>query len=115
MKKLIDDYIAMNRAGRVLELCEKYYDENVVMLNNGAVFAESMRESYDKQKGFVESVTAFDVRLVNRQVEGNVSKLTFHYKMTGADAKVTEFTGKHIQTWQNGKIIREEYVSVNQA
>jgi len=31
------------------------------MLNNGAVFAESMRESYDKQKGFVASVKTFDV------------------------------------------------------
>ena len=44
MHDVIDDFVAMNKAGLVLELCEKYYDENVTMLNNGQVFAKSMRE-----------------------------------------------------------------------
>ena len=112
MHNLIDDYIAMNQAGLVLELCEKYYDENVTMLNNGKIFAESMRESYNKQKGFVESVKEFNVELVSKTIIDNVSELTFHYKMTGSDSSVNEFTGKHIQTWKNDKIIKEEYVSI---
>lgn len=112
MHKLIDDFIAMNKAGLVLELCEKYYDENVIMLNNGQIFAESMRESYDKQKGFVKSVKAFTVELVSKNINGNIVELTFNYKMTGSDSIVNEFTGKHIQTWKNDKIIKEEYVSV---
>jgi len=109
---LVDDFITMNQAGMVLELCEKYYDENVLMLNNGKVFATSMRESYDKQKGFVESVKEFNVELVSKIITGNISELIFHYKMTGADLAVNEFTGKHIQTWENDKIIKEEYVSI---
>jgi len=112
MNDLIDDYIVMNQAGLVLELCEKYYDENVIMLNNGQVFAESMRESYNKQKGFVESVKEFNVELVSKKIKNNVSELTFHYKMTGYDSSVNEFTGKHIQTWVSDKIIKEEYVSI---
>lgn len=113
MQDLIDDFIAMNKAGLVLELCEKYYAENVLMLNNGAVFAESMRESYDKQKGFVDSIKEFDVQLLSSKIEGNISKLTFHYKMTGMDSKTNEFTGRHIQTWKNQKIVKEEYESVD--
>ena len=112
MNELIDDFVKMNQAGLVLELCEKYYDENVVMLNNGAVFAESMRESYDKQRGFVESVSEFDVKLVSRKAIDNTVELTFDYKMTGACSKITEFTGKHVQTWENQKIVREEYFSI---
>ena len=111
MHNLLDDYIEMNQAGLVLELCEKYYDDDVLMLNNGVVFAESMHESYEKQKGFVESVSEFDVKLVSKVLTDNIAELTFHYKMTGADSKVTEFTGTHIQTWKNNKIIREEYLS----
>jgi len=110
--KLIDDFITMNQAGLVLELCEKYYHENVIMLNNGQVFAESMRESYDKQKGFVESVKEFDVKLLSKSIDGNICELIFHYKMLGANSKVSEFTGKHIQTWENGKIVKEEYLSI---
>lgn len=112
MNNLVDDFIFMNQSGMVLELCEKYYDENVTMLNNGQIFAESMRESYDKQKGFVESVKEFEVKLVSKEIDGNVVELIFHYKMTGSDLKVNEFTGKHIQTWKNDKIIKEEYVSI---
>jgi len=32
------------------------------MVNNSIVFAESMKKSYEKQKEFVESVKAFDIR-----------------------------------------------------
>jgi len=113
MQELIDDYIAMNKEGLVLAVCEKYYDENVLMLNNGNVFAESMRESYEKQKGFVASVKEFEVKLISRVVDGNYAELTFDYKMVGESSKVTKFVGKHIQTWKNGKIIKEEYVSVS--
>ena len=58
----------------MLELCQKYYDENVIMLNNGQVFAKSMRESYDKQKAFVESVEKFNVELVSKKITGNVAE-----------------------------------------
>jgi hypothetical protein len=112
MHNLIDDFIAMNQAGLVLELCKKHYDENVIMLNNGQVFAKSMQESYDKQKDFVESVKAFNVELISKKVAGNISELTFNYKMTAADSTINEFRGKHTQTWKNNKIVREEYVSI---
>ena len=82
------------------------------MLNNGKVFAKSMRESYDKQKGFVESVKAFNVKLLSKKIDGNVSELIFHYKMICADSTLNEFTGKHIQTWVNDKIVKEAYVSM---
>jgi hypothetical protein len=112
MEALIDDYIKMNQAGQVLELCNKYYHKDVLMLNNGDVFATTMEESYNKQKGFVESVVSFDVSLVSSLINGDIVELTFHYKMTGANAQVNEFTGKHIQIWQNQKIIKEEYISL---
>ena len=112
--ELVDDYIEMNKAGLVLELCEKHYDEDVIMLNNGVLFADSRRESYTKQKGFVDSIVEFDVKLLSKEVDCNVSELTFHYKMTGADSSVVDFTGEHVQTWKNKKIVREEYFSIDQ-
>ncbi len=114
MQQEVDDFIAMNTSGMILELCEKYYDNDVLMLNNGAVFAESMRESYNKQKGFVASVKEFAVKLLSSKVTSNIAELTFRYKMTGLDSNINEFTGKHIQTWKNGKIVREEYLSIEQ-
>ena len=73
MHELVDDFIEMNKAGLVLELCEKHYDENVIMLNNGTVFAESMHQAYGKQKEFVNLIIKFDVKLVLKAVSGSVS------------------------------------------
>jgi hypothetical protein len=112
LKDLIDDFVHMNQSGLVLELCEKYYDENVRMLNNGTIFAQSMREAYDKQKGFIESVKNFEVKLLSKKITDNIVELIFHYKMTGADSSVNDFTGKHIQIWNNKKIIKEEYLTI---
>ena len=102
----------MNQAGLVLELCEKYYDPEVLMLSNGKVIAESMREAYDKQKGYVDSIKKSDINLVSKTVAEDISALVFHYKMTTQEDELFEFTGRHIQTWKNGKIIREEYSNV---
>ncbi|MEH6403770.1 MAG: hypothetical protein V7750_10390 [Sneathiella sp.] len=112
MLKQIDEFIRMNQAGLVLELCERFYAENVIMMNNGSVFASSMKEAYEKQAGFIGKVKEFDVKLISKVIEANMSELTFHYKMTSENLTITEFTGKHIQTWHNQKIIREEYQSI---
>jgi hypothetical protein len=112
MQHLIDDFIKMNQAGEVLALCEKYYHDDVTMLNNGGLFAQSMSEAYEIQKGFAESISFIGIQLISQQLIGNVSELVFHYKMVSLDETLNEFTGKHIQTWQDDKIIREEYISV---
>ena len=112
MQHLIDDFIKMNQAGQVLALCEKYYHDDVTMLSNGDLFAQSMSEAYEIQKGFTESIASVDIQLISQQLTGNISELVFRYKMIGIDETLNEFTGKHIQTWQGDKIIHEEYLSV---
>ncbi len=112
MQHLLEDFIKMNQAGQVLALCEKYYHDDVTMLSNGIVFAQSMREAYERQKGFVASIQSSDIQLISQQVSGNVTELVFLYKMIDIDEMLNEFTGKHIQTWQGNKIIHEEYLSI---
>ena len=112
MKLLVENLIKMNETGQVLELCEKYYDENILMTSDGNIFAKSMREAYDKQKGFVDGVKEFEVKLISEKIEHNIAVLIFNYKITNADSITNEFVGKHIQTWENGKIIKEEYESI---
>ncbi len=112
MQNILDDYIAMNQAGQVLELCKKYYHENVLMLSNGAVFAQSMQEAYEKQKKFIGSVKSFNVILSSQQIEGDIVELIFNYKIVGENTKLVSFTGKHIQTWKHKKIVKEEYHSI---
>ena len=50
--------------------------------------------------------------LVSRDLIGNIVELTFDYRVTNADSKIVGFTGKHVQAWENQKIVREEYFSI---
>lgn len=115
MQKMIDTFIQLNTSGRILELCETCYADDVLMLNNGAVFAKTRNEAYEKQKGFVNAVAKFDIKLLSQTLEGERSELIFHYRMTTHSSEVMDFKGKHVQYWKNGKIIKEEYSPVNAA
>jgi hypothetical protein len=108
----VDHVVELNVTGQVLTLCKTYFAENILMLSDGNVFATTMQEAHDKQKGFVETVKKFEVALIEKKCSGNRAELTFRYKMTGTDDAITEFVGQHIQTWVDGKIVREEYLSI---
>jgi len=112
MKQMVNDLIKMNEAGQVLQLCEKYYDKNILMLSDGNIFAKSMIEARDKQKGFIDMVKDFEVKLISQNINDNIVELTFDYKITNIESNINRFQGKHIQTWQDGKIIKEEYESI---
>lgn len=109
IQQLVNDFIKMNQAGKVLELCEKHYDDNVQMLSNGDTFASSRQEAMDKQAKFVAAVQKFEINLLSEQVNNDVSELIFDYKMTTENGEKNEFIGKHILSWKNQKIIKEEF------
>ena len=44
MTELINDFIALNEACRPLELCKKFYADDVFMLSNDSIFAETMQQ-----------------------------------------------------------------------
>lgn len=112
LEENVNDFICMNEAGDVLALCEKYYAKDVCMLNEGEVFARSMRESFNKQKEFVDNIKESRVTLISKAIDGDVVRLVFHYKMANHQGQIFEFTGEHLQYWQDGKIIKEEYKAV---
>ncbi|MBL4786354.1 MAG: nuclear transport factor 2 family protein [Cohaesibacteraceae bacterium] len=109
IEKLIENYIAMNVAGQALELIDKHYAEDVLVLNGGEIFASSRQESCDKQKGFIEAVASSDNKLVSSDIDGNVSTLVFRYQMVGKDGREMAFTGRHVLTWKDGLIVHEAY------
>ena len=113
MEEDVDGFIKMNMEGRILELSERYYDEHITMRSNGEDFATSREEAYAKQKPYVDSIAAFIITLLSKEIKGDIAEITFHYDITTIENKNFVFTGKHIQTWKDGKIITEDYVMVH--
>lgn len=108
---LIDDYISMTEAGRILDQCRKYYADQVEMLSNGNLFASSQDEAYLKQQLFLKEIDEMNIKLLSRSIDGLTSKLVFTYAVTFASGKSEKFTGTHDQEWNQGKIIRENFTS----
>jgi hypothetical protein len=55
------------------------------------------------------------MELLSSEITKNIAELTFRYKLKGPDSIINEFTGKHIKTWEVGKINYQEYLSVEPA
>jgi hypothetical protein len=113
MEEHVDGFIKMNMEGRILELGAQYYDEHITMSSNGEEFASSRDEATAKQKPYVESIAAFVITLIAKEIKGDIAEITFHYDITTKTNENYAFTGKHIQTWKNGKITHEEYIMIH--
>lgn len=114
MEEFVDGFIKLNMEGRILELCQNFYDENIVMTSNGDEFATNRAEAYAKQEPFVASIGAFVITLLSKEIKDDIAEITFHYDITQHDGENIVFTGKHIQKWKDGKIIREDYELIGQ-
>ena len=112
MEGSVDTLIEMNVSGRVLELCKEFYDPDIVMVSDGEIFANSVQEAHDKQKSFIDSVSEFDVTLLSKNIAGDTSVLEFEYSLLNRDSKVSQFCGRHTQTWAGGKIVKEVYETI---
>lgn len=112
MKDRINEFIKLVQNGKVLEICNIFYAENVLMLNNGIIFAQNKNEAYLKYEVLENTIKDFDIELCSKKIVGNVSELIFNYKLTNINNVTYEFVGKHLQTWENSKITREEYISL---
>ena len=112
MKDSVNQLINLVEEGKVIEICNIFYDENVLMLNNGIIFAQNKKEAYLRYKVLEVTIKDFDIELCSKKIVGNVSELIFNYKLTNINDVKYEFVGKHLQTWEDLKIIREEYISL---
>lgn len=112
MKSSVDTLIEMNISGRVLELCKEFYDPDIVMVSDGKIFANSMHEAHDKQRPFIESVSKFNVNLLSKNIAGDTAILEFEYSLLSRESEVSQFCGRHTQTWAGGKIVKEVYETI---
>jgi hypothetical protein len=109
LNALIDGFIQLNMEGKILQLCEQYYAADIIMTSDGKPFASSRAEAAAKQKPYVDSIAAFVITLISKNIEDDKAEITFHYDITTVDNQNFVFTGKHIQQWADGKVVREDY------
>ncbi len=96
--------------GKIMETFEKYYDDDVVMSENGVEPRVGKATNREYEQYFVDNAEVFGAEVGNVIVDGDVAAVewTFDMRPPGSDQRVT-MKQATVQTWKNGKIVNEVF------
>ena len=97
-------------AGKLLETFDAYYDENVVMSENRQEERVGKAANREYEQKFLDSVQEFHGAQVGRKiVEGDHAAVEWTFDLTFKGGNRVKMQQVAVQTWKNGKIIREDF------
>lgn len=100
--------------GKMMDAFEKYYLPDVVMQENELTPVVSKEENRKRELAFLNNITEFR----NAEVKGlgvgdGISFVIWKYDYTHKEWGVRNYSQVAVQTWKDGKIIREQFVYPN--
>lgn len=96
--------------GKIMENFEKYYDDDVVMSENGTDPRVGKAKSREYEQYFVDNAEFFGAEVGNVIVDGDLAAIewTFDLKPPGSDQRIS-MKQVAVQTWKDGKIVNEVF------
>ena len=97
-------------SGRILETFERYYADDVVMSENGedARVGKPINREYEIK--YLDNVLEFHGAKVGRViVDGDHAAVEWSFDLTFKDGNRVHMQQVAVQTWKNGKILREDF------
>jgi hypothetical protein len=110
IKKNIEDLNNLVLTGKALEAFDKYYDDNVVMQENSSEPMVGKETNRKREVEFFSSITDFRGASVKSIGFGeNTSFVVWEFDYTHKDWGDRKYTQVAVQTWKNGKIVKEQF------
>lgn len=111
---IIESYLTdLNRLiaeGKSMEAFEKYYDDKVVMQENEMPPTEGKDANRQRELNFYANIKEFrGARVLAKAAGENISYVTWHFDYTHKEWGMRNYTQVSVQTWKNGKIIKEQF------
>lgn len=98
-------------SGKSLDAFEKYYHDEVSMQENSTEPTVSKAANRERELQFYADVLEFRGAEVKGVAVGDdISYVSWHYDYTHKDWGVRNYTQVSIQHWQDGKIIKEQFI-----
>ncbi len=117
MNDLLDKVSDLNRLileGKALEAFEKYYHEDVVMIEKNDILAEGKAANRTREEAFFGNITEFRGAEVKAVAVGEeVTMVEWHFDYTHSEWGVMKYDQVAVQRWQDGQIIREQFYSLS--
>jgi len=95
--------------GKILQTFEQFYDDEVVMTENGQHerVGKSVNRAYER--AFVKGVEMHAAKAGVVLVDGNKAAIEWLFDMTPAGGSRLTQRQVALQTWEDGKIVREDF------
>jgi ketosteroid isomerase-like protein len=96
-------------SGKMLEVFESYYHDDVVMSENGAQerVGKDANRKYEEQ--FVNNVEFHGAEAVTVLIDGDHAAIEWVFDMTPANGSRVQQRQVALQRWRDGKVVREVF------
>lgn len=110
VKTCLDDLIAMINQGKIMEAYEKYYADDIVMQENEDAPRIGKEESRAYEEKFVNGLQEFhESKILGVAYGDDYSAYESFMDVTHKDWGRVKRTQVAVQTWKDGKIVREKF------
>ncbi len=100
--------------GKLMDAFELYYDDAVVMQENEQLPVEGKEANRKRELEFLNNIMEFRAATpINVATGDNVSYVTWQYDYTHKEWGVKNYTQVSVQHWNNGKIVKEQFIYSN--
>lgn len=114
LKIQVDELNKMILSGKIMDAFERYYDDDVVMQENSDEPTFGKDANRKREEEFVNSVTEFrGADVLHAATSENTSIVIWHYEYTHKDWGIRNYIQAAVQTWKDGKIIKEQFIYSN--
>ena len=114
IEKAVQEINSLVIEGKLLEAFDKFYHEDVSMQENFLPPTKSKSVNRKREVEFLNNIVEFREAKVNGVGIGDgISYVTWSYDYTHKEWGVKNYTQVSIQHWQDGKIIREQFIYPN--
>ena len=109
-KARIEELNQLVLSGKAMEAFERFYAEDVAMQENDQPPTVGKAANREREIAFFGAITAFRGAKVLAVAEaGDKTFVEWHYDYTHKDWGVKNYHQVAVQTWKDGKIVRERF------
>jgi ketosteroid isomerase-like protein len=106
----VEQLIALASEGKLLEAFDRFYAEDVSMQENSNPPTTGKAANRKREEDFLASVAqVHEARAVSYVADENTAAIYWILDFTNVQGTRLRFNQVALQTWQNGKIINEQF------
>jgi ketosteroid isomerase-like protein len=110
IKPQVMSLIALVQRGKITEALDTFYADDVAMQENLAAPTVGLAANREREIAFFGSLRTFSFTLASVVVEGEHAAINWLFDYTTADGTRYRMDQIAVQTWRNGKVVRERFI-----